>query len=188
MKALLRTSGWLLLVLVVVVVSIGDEPVPSRRPDDAGAAWFEVVVEKPRSARAFGGLLPEGRFGIPPAALWFDHASPGAAVVDVAADRLALRADGWEFVLELGADGGVASGTHVVFPVELAERARVLRGLPATPPVGEARLVAGADGAFEGEFTFELPTCEDAETGKPVAWPSQPLTVRGSFAGLGAAR
>jgi hypothetical protein len=51
-----------------------------------------------------------------------------------------------------------------------------------------------ASDVLDGRFLIELAKCEDAATGKILdkeaggnpgdAWPSQPLTLRGSFAGL----
>jgi hypothetical protein len=38
----------------------------------------------------------------------------------------------------------------------------------------------GAD-EFSGHFLVELPTCENAESGKVLEWPPAPPTVRGSF-------
>ncbi len=42
---------------------------------------------------------------------------------------------------------------------------------------------AGSD-ELDGRFLIELATCENAETGKIIEWPSAPLTVRGSFESL----
>ena len=174
----------LLACLVVIVL----------RPDEPPAAGsFEVRVEKPLSARPLGGL-----FGlIPPDDLAFNHESRGAAIGLVGHDRLELRAEGWDFSIEIDGEGRVAPATRLVFPswLELGGRPvtlrcrpgragpRVLRHVgPAADRIGYLRITtpAGAD-EFSGHFLVELATCENVESGKALEWPPAPLTVRGSF-------
>jgi len=172
------------LGLLALVATRPDAPGPSV-PEGVQGPWFAVQVVKPRSARPFGGLLPDGAFGLPPSALEFDHASSGARVVAAAPDRLELVADGWELLLVIDAGGGIAPGTRLVFPLELAERQRTLRCRPDARAAGHLSVTAreGAN-VLDGSFVVELPTCEDAGTGKVVAWPPAALTLRGAFKGL----
>ena len=156
-----------------------------------------MQVEKPRIDRAFFGVLPikleEKLFG--GGELRFGHASRGAQVGGVGHDRIELRADGWDLLIETDGRGGIAQGTRLVFPIEIAEVRRTLRCRPAEPAVGHlhAAARAGSD-ALDGSFLVELAACVNAETGKILdteaganpgdAWPQEPLTLRGSFAGL----
>ena len=162
-----------------------------------GGPSFEVNVEKPRMDRFLGGILPikveEKLIGGSP--LRFDHASRGAKIGNVGQDRLELRADGWDLLVEIDSEGKLGPGTRLVFPIEIAERQWTLRCRPADPANGYLRSNQRVgSGEFDGSFLVELTRCEDARTGKILdteaggdpgdAWPSAPLTLRGSFARL----
>jgi hypothetical protein len=101
---------WLIIIALALLACL---VVIGLRPGEAPAAGsFEVRVEKPAAARPLGGL-----FGlIPPDDLAFNHTSRGASIGVVGHDRLELRAEGWEFSLEIGREGRVAPGTRLVFP------------------------------------------------------------------------
>jgi hypothetical protein len=88
-------------------------------------------------------------------------------------------------LIEADGEGHVASGTHLVYTMILAEKQRTLRCRPADGAPGYLRTTTrvGSD-ALDGRFLVELATCENVETGKVIEWPPAPLTVRGSFAGL----
>jgi hypothetical protein len=138
--------------------------------------------------------------------LRFGHASPGAKIGSVAHDRLELSADGWDLLVVTNGQGAVAPGTRLVFPIEIAEKRWTLRCRPADQAVGYFQATTRpsmsqskssnvlASDVLDGRFLIELAKCEDAATGKILdkeaggnpgdAWPSQPLTLRGSFAGL----
>ena len=188
------------LVCLVWLVSRPDEPdelVGASVSDTSRGSSFVVNVERPRMDRPFGGILPTKLeaylFG--GSELRFDHASPGARIGSVGHNRLELSADGWDLLIETNGEGVVALGTRLVFPIEIAEKQWTLRCRPADRAVGylHATTRAGSD-VLDGRFLVEFATCEDAETGKILdteaganpgdAWPSAPLTVRGSFAGL----
>ena len=178
------------LALLAGLVWLGsrpDEPVGASVSETSRGPSFEVRVEKPRLARPLGGIFPtklEAKlFG--GGELRFDHASRGAQVGSVGHDRLELRADGWNLLIEADGEGRIAPGTHLVFPILLAERQRTLRCRPADGAVGylHAAARAGSD-HLDGRFLVELATCENAETGRAIEWPPAPLTLRGSFAGL----
>ena len=146
-------------------------------------------VEKPRLAPFLFGILTAveeklfGNGGYLETA--FGHASGGAQVGGGAPDRLELRAEGWDLLIETDDGGGVSPGTRLVFPILLAERQRTLRCRPAARPVGYLHAVARANSdLLDGSFVVELAACENAETGKAIEWPPAPHTVRGSFAGL----
>lgn len=152
---------------------------------------FEVHVVKPRSARPLFGILPaelEAKLA-GHGDLGFDDVSPGAAIGSVGHDRLELRADGWELSIETDGEGEVGPGTHLVFPLMLAEKQRTLRCRPAVQPSGYLRTSprVGSD-ALDGLFLVKLATCENVETGKTIEWPPAPLTVHGRFVGLPAGR
>jgi hypothetical protein len=188
MKAsLLAVAALAALACLVWIVSRPDEPAGATTPGTSGGPSFEVRVEKPRLARPLGGILPaklEARlFG--GGELRFGHASGGAQVGRVGRDRVELRADGWELIVEADGEGGIAPGTRLVFPILLAERQRTLRCRPADSAMGYLHAAERAgSGELDGSFVVELAACENAETGRAIEWPPAPLTVRGSFAGL----
>jgi len=157
---------------------------------------FEVSIERPRMDRFLGGILPikiEGKlFG---EELRLDDTSRGARIGIVGTDRLELSADGWDLLIQTDGEGRVAPGTRLVFPMKLAEKPYSLRCRPADRANGflNTTVRAGSD-LLDGGFLVELAKCENAETGKILdteaggnpgqAWPSSPLTLRGSFQGL----
>jgi hypothetical protein len=197
-------TTWLVIstALLACLVAVGlrpDEPLAagatSQRP------WFQVRVEKPASNRPFGGL-----FGVIPSDdLAFSAASRGAASGVVARDRLELKAEGWDLSIETDGAGRVAPGTRLVFPSWLRRREDstpvALRCRPADRgvklpgfkgwrsrleswdrDVGHLRITTPANAAeISGDFLVELASCENVVSGKPLDWPSAPLTVRGRF-------
>ncbi|HEX8423598.1 MAG TPA: hypothetical protein VF634_09305 [Pyrinomonadaceae bacterium] len=205
MKTFMKTSKktWLIVVALALIaclvwlVSRPDEPVAPNVSGTSPSPSFEVHVEKPRMDRFLGGILPtkiEAKlFG--GGELRFDHASRGARIGSVAQDRLELRADGWDLLIETDGEGRVAPATRLVFPIEIAEKQYTLRCRPADGAVGYLQAAARAgSGELDGRFLVELAACVNAETGKILdteaggrpgdAWPSSPLTLRGSFKGL----
>ena len=185
------------LVILVWFVFRPDELDVASVSDASRAPAFEVYIEKPRMDRFLFGILPtkvETRL-LGGVELRFDHASRGARIGNVGHDRLGLSADGWDLSIETDGEGRVTPATRLVFPIEIAEKQWTLRCRPADHPVGyfQATTRAGAD-VFDGRFLVELARCEDAKTGQILdteaggnpgdAWPSDPLTLRGSFAGL----
>ena len=177
-----------LLACLVVIGSRKDEPVVGASVSETPRGpSFEVYVVRPRPARPLFGILPrelEAKLlgGVD---LEFDNASRGAEVGSVGRDRLELSADGWELLIETNSEGEIAPGTHLVFPVELANKQRTLRCRPADRPSGylHTSTRAGSD-ELDGSFLVELATCSIAETGKTIEWPPAPLTVHGNFVGL----
>ena len=162
---------------------------------------FEVIIEKPRMDRPFFGIVPtklEAKiFGV--SDLRFDQASPGAKVGSVGNNYVDLHADGWDLHIETNGEGKVDPGTRIVFPIEIAEKQWTMRCRPAERPVGFFHVAPRSGlGDLEGNFVVEFTNCEDAKTGKILdteagarpgdAWPSAPLTVRGSFAGFSPVR
>ena len=197
--ALALLVGFACLVFLVRLGSRPDEPV-TPSVSDTSRPSFEVHVERPRLDRPFGGILPtklEAKlFG---GELRFDHASRGAKIGSVGQDRLELSADGWDLLVETDGKGEVAPGTRLVFPIEIAEKQWTLRCRPADRATGylSTTMRPGSneiDSRLDGRFLVELARCEDAKTGKILdteaggnpgqAWPSAPLTLRGSFVGL----
>lgn len=173
----------------------------------SGPPSFEVNVEKPRMDRFLGGILPTKlEAKLIGGELRFDHTSRGARIGSVGRDRLELSADGWDLLIETDGKGGIVPGTRLIFPIEIAEKQWTLRCRPADRPVGyfdattrpwmsqsKSSGVLASD-VLDARFLVELAKCEDADTGKILdteaggnpgdAWPSSPLTLRGSFAGL----
>jgi hypothetical protein len=182
---------------LVWLISRPDEPDVASISNTSLGPAFEVYIEKPRMDRAFFGIFPtklEAKlFG--GGELRFDQASRGAKIGSVGPHRLELSADGWDLVIATDGEGRVAPGTRLVFPIEIAEKQWTLRCRPADRAVGylHATTRAGSD-LLDGRFIVELAKCEDAQTGKILdteaggspgqAWPSAPLTLRGSFARL----
>ena len=164
------------------------EPAGASVSETSRGPSFEVRVRMPRAGLPLGGLLPDwlvSRLDGTPRELRFDHASRGALVGSVGQDRLALGADGWDFLVETDGEGRVAAGTRLVFPLSLGGRKVRLRCRPADGAAGYLRTTAraGSDD-LDGRFLVELAACENAESGRAIEWPPAPLTVSGSFAGL----
>ena len=182
---------------LVWLVSRPEGPDAEGVPGASRGPSFEVTVERPRMDRFLFGVLPpklEARI-LGGGELRFGHASSGARVGRVGPDRVELRADGWELLVETDGEGRIARGTRLVFPIEIAEVRRTLRCGPADGAAGYLRANTRADsGELDGSFLVELASCVNAETGKIIdteaggnpgeAWPQEPLTLRGSFAGL----
>jgi hypothetical protein len=152
-----------------------------------GGPAFEVQVEMPlfNSGRA-PWEIPGVILGYSNRGPRFDQASPGANVGKIAPDHLELSAEGgWDLLIETDREGRIAQGTHVAFPVKLGGRPLKFNCRPADPPVGYLHTTTrtGSD-EVEGSFQMEITRCKNAVSGKTAAWPYQPLTVSGSFAGL----
>ena len=185
------------LACLVWLASRPGKPVGASVSDTSRGPSFEVNVEKPRLDRPLGGIFPtqlEAKlFGV--SELRFDHTSRGAKIGNVGQNHLEISADGWDLLIETDGEGWVAPGTRLVFPIEIAERQWTLRCRPADPANGylHATMRPGS-GVLDGSFLVELARCEDAKTGKILdteaggspghAWPSSPLTLRGSFQAL----
>ncbi|MCM3901707.1 MAG: hypothetical protein ND866_08375 [Pyrinomonadaceae bacterium] len=193
MKTSLIIIALALLACLVWLVWLGsrpDEPAEtfaesvsktSREPS------FEVRVVMPRSGLPLGGILPDSlvkKLDGTPRELRFDHTSPGAQIGSVEPDRIELRADGWDLLIETDGEGRVAPGTHLVFPLGLGGRRLRLDCRPADRATGYLRTTtrAGFD-ELGGSFLVELDTCKNAEWGKTTNWPPAALTVLGSFVG-----
>ncbi|MDQ1612182.1 MAG: hypothetical protein QOG00_2113 [Pyrinomonadaceae bacterium] len=202
MKRSRKTATLIVITLAAVaclvwLMSRSNEPVGAGVPNTAGGASFEVQVEKPRMDRFLGGILPtkiESKL-LGGGELRFDHASRGAQVGRVGRDRLELRADGWELLLQTDGQGRITPATRLLFPIEIAEKRYTLRCRPADAATGYLHTTARANSdLIDGRFLVELAACVNAESGKILdteaggnpgqAWPSSPLTVRGNFNGL----
>ena len=202
--SLIVISGALLACLASLfwLLSRPDEPdepgqaVGSVGSDTSRGPSFEVHVDRPRSDRFLFGILPTRiEAKLIGGELRFNHASRGARIGSVRPEHLELSADGWDMLVETDSEGRIASATRLVFPIEIAGKQWTLRCRPADPAVGylHANTRPGSD-VLDGRFLVELARCEDATTGKILdteaggnpgqAWPSAPLTLRGSFAGL----
>jgi hypothetical protein len=177
-----------LVVLSVLLRPRPDEPVGASVSQTSSGAAFEVRVRMPRLGLPFGGLLPDWlvtRMDGTPRELRFDHASRDAGVGSVGQDRLELRAEGWDFLIETDGEGRITPGTHLVFPLGLGGRKVRLRCRPAERANGYLHAATRAvSDELDGTFLVELATCENAESGKAIEWPPAPLTVSGSFKGL----
>lgn len=172
---------------LVVLVLRSSEPAPMDVAGGSSGPAFELRVEKPRMARPLFGILPaklEEQFE-PGGELRIDHTSPGAEPGAVDPHHLALRADGWELLLETDDEGKITPETRLVYPMVLAERPVTLRCRPADGASGYLRAVerAGVD-AMDGSFLVECAVCENVATGKVIEWPPAALTVSGRFAAL----
>ena len=194
--ALALLAGVACLVWLVTRPDELDEPVASSASDTSRDPSFVVRVDKPRMDRFLFGILPiqiEGK--LLGGELRFDHASRGARFGSVGNSRIELFAEGWDLLIETDGEGRVASGTRLVFPIEIAEKQWTLRCRPADPAKGYLHATTRAgSGRLDGRFVVELARCEDSITGEILdteagadpgdAWPSQPLTLRGNFQGL----
>jgi hypothetical protein len=161
--------------------SIG--PGLSETSRSIGGPAFVVQVEMPTFN---SGRAP---WEIPGVLLGYDHgpridqASSGAQTGKIAPDHIELRAEGgWDLLVETDAEGQLAHETHVAFPVKLGGRPLKFICRPADSAVGY--LHTKGSNELEGNFQLEIAICKNAVSGKTAAWPYQPLTVRGNFAGL----
>jgi hypothetical protein len=189
-KILVTIIGLALLLACIVALRVRrDQPAGPSVSETSrliGGPAFEVQVEMP----AFNsGRAP---WEIPGVILGYDHgprfdqSSPGARVGKIAADHIELIADGgWELLIEVDGQGGLAQGTHVAFPVKLGGRPLKFDCRPADLRIGYLYITARAgSNELEGSFQLEVANCKNAVSGKTAGWPYQPLNVRGNFAGL----
>jgi hypothetical protein len=189
MKASLIIIALALLACLVVLVVLRSRPneVAESALDTSGGPAFEVRVGVPRMGRPVGGILPDWvvrKLDGTPSELRFDHTSHGAQFGSVGPNRVELKADDWDFFIETDAEGRVAPGTRLVFPLGLGGRQLRLDCRPADRATGALSTTtrAGSD-ELGGRFLVELATCENAESGKAIEWPPAPLIVSGSFVG-----
>ena len=197
MKTWLIIAALALLACLVWIVSRPEGPDAASVSGTSRGPSFEVHVEKPRLSRFLFGILPtrleEKLMG--GGELRFSHASRGAHVGNVGHDRLELRADGWDLIIQTDGAGRIAPETRLVFPIEIAEVQYTLRCRPADAAVGSLQATTReSSDVLDGRFLIELAACVNAATGKILdteaggrqgdAWPQTPLTLRGSFAGL----
>lgn len=176
------------VVLLVVFKSRPNDPIAPSVLETAGGPSFEVRVVVPRSGLPLGGILPDWvvrKHNLTPRELGFDHMSSGAKTGVVRQHWLELFADGWDFFIEINAEGRVAPTTHLEFPLGLGGKRLRLDCRPADPATGYFRTTPRAgSGRLDGRFLVELATCKNAESGKATNWPPAPLTVSGSFVDL----
>ncbi len=178
----------LLVVGIVVLLCFGvyrpDRPVDDLVPGSSSGPAFVVQIIRPRTGLPLGGVLPPQLFGLD-ADLGFESTSPGASIGSVAPgriERIELGADGWDLVLVIDADGRVIPETHVVFDLVFEEHVRRVRCRPSDPAIGKMSTTAlDESGDLSGSFHIELAHCDDADTGEPLGWPSEPLILHGSF-------
>jgi hypothetical protein len=188
----------LILVWLLSRRNQSDTPVVSAT---SGSPAFEVQVEKPRMDRPFAGLLPAPLEAFLTSDLRFGHASSGAKVGNVEPNHVELSADRWDLLIETDVEGKITSETRLIFPIEIADAFVPMRCRPANPAIGYLKTTprpstseSKTADVLDGRFIVELARCENAQTGKTLdtetggdqgqAWPSSPLTLRGSFAGL----
>ncbi len=186
-----RKASWILLALVLLagfavfvfspVAYRPDRPVATIVPGSSSGPAFVVQIIRPRLGLPLGGILPPQLFGLD-AHLGFESTSAGASIGSVGPGRIELGADDWDLVLVLDADGRVTPETQVVFEFVFEERLRRVRCRPGDPAIGTVNITALAEsGELSGSFDIELARCEDADTGKPLGWPPEPLVLHGSF-------
>lgn len=151
----------------------------------SGGPAFEVRVVVPRLARPLAGILPDwvvGKLDGTPSEVRFDHTTSGAQIVSVGQNRLELRAEGWDLLIETNSEGRVVPGTRLVFPLALGGRHVRLNCRPADRTTGYLSTTQRpGSNDLGGNFIVELATCKNEDSGKAINWPPSPLTVRGSF-------
>ena len=186
--ALALVAGVVSLVWLVSRPDDPDERVGQNIARTSPGPSFEVRVIVPRLARPLAGILPDwlvGKLDGTPSELRLDHRSGGVQIGKVGSDRVELRAEGWDLLIETDAEGRIAQGTRLLFPLALGGRHVRLNCRPADRPMGYLSSTKRADsGELEGHFLVELASCKNADSGQSTNWPPAPLTVRGSFAGL----
>jgi hypothetical protein len=175
---LLAVAG---VVCSLLVVYRPDRPVATIVPGSSSGPAFVVQIIRPRLGLPLGGILPPQLFGLE-AHLGFESTSAGASIGRAGPGRIELGADEWDLVLVLDVDGGVTPETQVVFELVFEERLRRVRCRPGDPAIGTLSTTALAESReLSGSFDIELARCEDADTGKPLGWPPEPLILHGSF-------
>ena len=173
--------GLVSLVCISFFVFPPDRPVAKITPGTSKGPAFVVQIIRPRMGLPLGGIVPPQLFG-QEAHLGFDSASEGASVGRVGSGRIEFGAEGWGLVLAFDAQGKVTSETQVVFDLMFEDRMRRVRCRPGDLANGEfSTTVLAGSGELSGSFDIELPRCEDAETGKSLGWPPEPLVLHGSF-------
>lgn len=186
-----RKVSWIFLTLTLLAVLVlflfsplasrPDRPVDTIAPGTSSGPAFVNQIMRPRGGLPLGGILPPQFFGLD-AHLGFESSSAGASIDGVAHDRFEFSADDWEQVLVLDADGQVSPETEVVFEFVFEDSPRRVRCHPDDPAIGTIHITAPPEaGELSGSFDIELTRCEDADTGKTLGWPPQPLVLHGSF-------
>lgn len=174
-------AGLAAVICTSLVVYQPDRPVATIVAGSSSEPAFVVQIIRSRAGLPLGGLLPPQLFGLE-AHLGFESTSVGASVRSLGPRRLELGAEGWDLVIALDPDGRVTAETQVVFELMFEERLRRVRCRPGEPAIGTLSLIAlGDSGEQSGSFEIELARCEDADTGKLLGWPPQPLVLHGSF-------
>ena len=173
-------AGFAVLVCYLVAYR-PDRPVATIIPGSSSDPAFVVQIIRPRLGLPLGGILPPQLFGLE-AHLGFESTSPGASIGTVGPGRFELGADDWDLVLVVDAEGRVTPETQVVFELVFEERLRRVRCRPGDPAIGTlSTTVLTESGELSGSFDIELTRCEDANTEKPLGWPTEPLLLHGSF-------
>ncbi len=177
--SLLPLAG--LLIGLWVATYRPDRPVATIIPGSSSGPAFVVQIIRPRLGLPLGGIVPPELFGLE-AHLGFESTSVGASVGSVGPERIELDADDWDLVLVLDADGRVTPDTQVVFELMFEDQIRRVCCRPGDPAIGTLNTTALADsGELSGSFDIELARCEDADTGRALGWPPEPLVLHGSF-------
>jgi hypothetical protein len=187
----------LIVIIALLVVSGGMVLLRWRRESQdrtsraqamtaVGGPVFEVRVERP----IFNGARPPWEIpgvilGLSERGPRFDETSSGAKLINVGKDRLELSADGgWNIFIVADAEGRIAPGTHLQFPIKLGNRPLNFDCRPADHPSGRLITSSSANaGEIEGTFVVEVVTCINTQSGKTAVWPYDPLPIRGSFRG-----
>jgi hypothetical protein len=178
---LMMFVGVIVVLGLIVVFTKPDRPVPTIVPGSSSEPTFVVQIIRPRMGLPLGGILPPELFELEEH-LGFDSSSPGASIGSVSNERLELSSDDWTLVIDRDDDGRVTSDTYVIFDLVFEERLRKVRCRPAEFAIGTFSTTKLSDSTdLSGSFDIELAHCEDAETGKPLGWPPQPLILHGSF-------
>ena len=189
MKKLLIVVFALVVLLGACVMSLRWRRESRVRTSQANATGsvFEVRVERP----IFNGARPPWEIpgvllGLSERGPKFDQTSSGATVINVAKDRLELTADGgWNIYIVADAEGQIASGTHLQFPITLGRRPLNFDCRPAEHPTGQLITdTKPSSGEVDGSFFVDVVTCINTKSGKTAAWPYEPLTIRGTFSRL----
>jgi hypothetical protein len=182
----LRTPLFLLLgLLAIISIDVAlyrpDRPVSHIVPGSSPSPAFVVQIIRPRLGLPLGGLLPPKLFGLD-GELGFDSNSANAEMRMVSSTQIEFHADDWQLNLILDESGKLSSATQATFPILFEERIRSVHCRPAPSAVGEfVTTPLPESNELSGHFEFKLSDCKNAETGKPLGWPTQPLLLRGSF-------
>ena len=167
------------MIILAMNVYRPDSPIATIPPGSSDEPSFVVQVIRPRSGLPLGGVLPPQLFGVD-AELGFNSKTVDAKYT-LTGDTLKLSGANWELTLVYDARGQIQPQSKVVFDLIFEDQERRVRCKPGNSPAGTLERIEVEPDGYSGNFSIQLPVCEDDETGQSLGWPPNPFMLRGSF-------